>query len=156
MAHQRSRAAGQGARGEEAGDRSPRPARATRRVHLMARDHARFYVSIWGDPDFRALTCAAQRMYFVLTSQPRLTYCGVLDYLPGRFAKLAADEDEGSVEHAVKLLEADSFVVVDRETSELIVRSFVRHDGLLASPNMVVRMVKDRETIISDYLRSVL
>lgn len=122
----------------------------------MARDHARILVAIWADRDFRKLCRNAQRMYLLLCSQARLTYCGTLDYLPGRLATLAEDEDEGSVEEAVGFLEDGRFVVVDRTTSEVLVRSFVRHDGLLGSPNVTKAMLKDRAALLSDDLRAVL
>jgi hypothetical protein len=119
----------------------------------MARDHGRILVAIWADKDFRALNRDAQRMYLLLCTQARLTYCGALDYLPGRLATLAADEDEQTVDHAVKLLESDRFLVVDRTTHEVLVRSFVRHDGLLGSPNVTKAMLKDRASLLSDDLR---
>ena len=121
----------------------------------MARDHARIQVAIWSDPDFRSLTGAAQRMYLLLLSQPRLTYCGSLDYLPGRWAMLGAGEDIARVEHAVKELEAANYVAVDRDTSELLIRSYVRHDGLLSSPNVTKAMVKDRAALLSCELREI-
>lgn len=120
----------------------------------MARDHGRIHVAIWADPAFRALERDPQRMYLLLVSQARLTYCGALDYLPGRLATLAADEDEQTVDHAVKVLEGERFVLVDRTTQELLVRSFVRHDGLLGSPNMTKAMLKDRAALLSDDLRT--
>lgn len=122
----------------------------------MARDHARILVRIWADPDFRALRADAQRMYLLACSQPRLSYAGHLDYLPDRLAKLAADETPDTVECAVADLEEARFLVVDRDTHELLVRSFVRHDGLLASPNMTKAMLKDRDGIISEDLRDAL
>jgi hypothetical protein len=116
----------------------------------MARDHARIYVDIWADPDFRALPERAQRMYFVALSQPRLNYCGVLDYMPSRLAKFAADSSTRAVAAAVSILEARGFAVHDENTSELLLRSFVRHDGLLASPNMAKAMVKDYWAVLSE------
>lgn len=102
----------------------------------MARDHARTYLSIWNDDDWRALDSSAQHMYWTLMAQPRLSYCGVLDYFPGRLAELASGQTEGKVRAAVKVLERGRFVVVDRSTSELLVRSYVRHDGVLDRVNM--------------------
>lgn len=122
----------------------------------MARDHARIQVALWSDPDFRALSCEAQRMYLVILSQPRLSYCGSLDYLPSRLAVLAADETPDDVEQAVKALESHRYVVVDRDTHELLVRTFVRHDGLLGSPNVTKAMLKDRAALLSEPLRHVL
>lgn len=121
----------------------------------MARDHARIFVSIWADPDFRNLDRTEQRTYLMLTSQARLTYCGALDYLPGRLATLAKDETPMTVEASVARLESLRFLAVDRETSEVLIRSFVRHDGLLSSPNMCKAMLKDRASLLSDDLRDV-
>lgn len=119
----------------------------------MARDHARIQVGIWNDPSFRALDRDDQRMYLLLCSQPRLTYCGTLDYFPSRLAKLAADDTEENVLNAIWRLEKYRFLVIDEETHEVLCRSFVRHDGLLKSPNMTRAMLKDRASVISDILR---
>lgn len=122
----------------------------------MARDHARIFVRIWNDVDFRALPSAAQHMYLTLMSQERLSYCGVLDYIPSRYATLSADGSSESVEQAVKLLEAERYVVVDRDTHELVIRTFVRHDGLLKVPNMVKAMTGDYSRVLSFDLRRVI
>lgn len=119
----------------------------------MARDHARILVSLWSDPDFKALPSHAQRMYLVILSQPRLTYCGTLDYLPSRLAMLCDDETADDVEQTIKFLESRRYVIVDRDSHELLVRTFVRHDGLLSSPNVTKAMLKDRAGLISDDLR---
>ena len=120
----------------------------------MARDHARIIVSIWGDDDFRALRAPQQHAFFVLLSQPRLSYCGVVDYLPGRFAALSKGMTAASVETIIEGLEKARYVVVDADTQELLVRSFVRHDGLLQSPNVTKAMVKDYGQIISPRIRA--
>jgi hypothetical protein len=119
----------------------------------MARDHARIQVGIWNDPDFRALDRDDQRMYLLLCSQPRLTYCGTLDYFPSRLAKLSADDTEENVLNAIWRLEKYRFIVIDEETHEVLCRTFVRHDGLLKSPNITRAMCKDRSIVISDKLR---
>jgi hypothetical protein len=102
----------------------------------MARDHARLYCAIWNDPDWRALDMAAQHAYMTLLSQPRLSYCGVLDYIPSRFAALTNGSTERKFRAAVATLEGSRFVMVDGSTHELLVRSYVRHDGVLDRPNM--------------------
>lgn len=122
----------------------------------MARDHARIYVAIWSDPDFRALPIPPQHAFFMLLSQPRLSYCGVMDYLPNRLAKMSDKATARSVTNAVAALEDAHFVVTDEDTGELLIRSFVRHDGLLAMPNMTKAMVKDYLTVLSDRLRDVI
>lgn len=119
----------------------------------MARDHGRIYTRIWADPAFRALNRDPQRLYLLLISQDKLTYCGSLDYIPKRLCSLAKDEDEDTLQAALKTLEATRFVVTDYEMDEVLVRSFVRHDGLLGSPNMTKAMLKDRASMMSDRLR---
>jgi hypothetical protein len=48
-----------------------------------------------------------------------------------------------------------AWAVVDRDSHELLIRTYVRHDGLLASPNVTKAMVKDRAALLSDRLREV-
>lgn len=119
----------------------------------MARDHGRIYTRIWADPDFRALERDPQRLYLLLISQANLSYCGGLDYIPRRLTSLAADETEETLQDALTTLEKAKFVVADYLMDELLVRSFVRHDGLLGSPNMTKAMLKDRAALLSDHLR---
>lgn len=102
----------------------------------MARDHARILTSIWRDPDFRDLNVDAQHTYLAIISQDALTYAGVLDYRPGRLAALSKDATARRIETAIKALERARFVVVDRETEELLARSYVRHDGVMDRVNM--------------------
>jgi hypothetical protein len=45
----------------------------------MAREFGRVNVTIWQDPDWRALPFPAQHLYLLLWTHPLLTYCGVLD-----------------------------------------------------------------------------
>lgn len=122
----------------------------------MARSEARIQTSIWSDEAFLALPALAQRLYFLLLAQPGLSYCGVLPYRPRRWAQLAVDTSEGTVKKAVAALAgAGRFVVVDSATDELMVRTFVRHDGVLGQPNMIVAMAHDFLAIDSTALRSV-
>lgn len=102
----------------------------------MPRNHARILTSIWDDDDFRQLEPEAQRVYFLLVSQPDLTSCGALPYLPGRWARLSSGTGEQEIVNAISLLEDCRFVLVDVETQELIIRTFVVHDGGLGNPKM--------------------
>ncbi len=94
----------------------------------MARKHALVLASIWTDPDWVTLTAAAQRTYMLLLSQPKLSLAGLLDYVPSRWARMAADTSLASVEAAIDELEASRFVLVDHDTDELLIRTFVKHD----------------------------
>jgi hypothetical protein len=120
----------------------------------MARDHARIKVNIWGDEDFKELRAPQQHAYFMLTTQARLSYAGVLDYIPSRLARLAKGLTEAAVETMIEGLEKARYVVVDHDTQELLVRSYVRHDGLLESPNVSKAMAKDYGEVISPRIRA--
>jgi hypothetical protein len=102
----------------------------------MARDHARLKLSVWDSRDWRSLTIAGQHMYWTLISHKDLTYAGVMDWWPGRLASLSKDADEGHVYGAVKELQDARYVFLDTEESELLVRTYVRHDNILERANM--------------------
>lgn len=108
----------------------------------MARDHARIVVEIWNDPDFRALSRAGQHMYLMLATHDKLSYCGVMDWWPNRLATLCSDLTESLVYEAVAELQDTAFVHLDVDTSELLVRSYVRYDGVMKRANMAKAMVK--------------
>jgi hypothetical protein len=119
----------------------------------MARDHARIYLSVWNDDDWRSLTSAAQHTYWTLMAQPRLSYCGVLDYFPSRLAELSTDQTEAKVKASVKALERARFVVLDSRTHELVIRSYVRHDGVLDRVNMGKAVGRAFDRVISTKIR---
>lgn len=94
----------------------------------MARHNAKILASIWSDPDFVACTAGAQRMFFLVLSQTKLTLVGGLDYRPAKWSQLASDTTREDVDKAVDELHAARFLVVDRDTEEVLVRTFTRHD----------------------------
>lgn len=122
----------------------------------MARDHARIRLDIWADDDFRDLPSLAQWLYLHLLTSQSLSFCGVTDWRPARIAAIAADLSASDVEYAAAFLEEGQYVVIDRETEEALIRSFVKHDGLLRSPNVTKAMVKAHAEIGSSILRAVL
>lgn len=121
----------------------------------MARDHGRIRLDIWADEDWRLLPSLSQWLYLHLLSSPSLNFCGVTDWRPPRIAALAAELTAHDVEWAAHYLERDEFVVIDRITEEVLVRSFVKHDGLLRSPNVTKALVKSHGSIGSAALRAV-
>jgi hypothetical protein len=119
----------------------------------MARTHARLWTTVWHDPAFLALDVPAQHTYMTLISQPGLSYAGVLTWLPSRYATLARGNTGTRVQGAVKTLERARFVVVDTKTAELLIRSYVRHDGVLDRPNMGKAVGTAINTIVSPKIR---
>lgn len=121
----------------------------------MANDYARVMRSIWGDDDFRDLPRDSQWLYFHLLTSPSLNYCGVTDWRPARIAALTGDMTATAVETASVELEGNLFTVVDRDSEEVLIRTFVRHDGLMAVWNMAAAMSKAHSGVVSKALRGV-
>lgn len=120
----------------------------------MARTEARVKVSIWANPEFRALSRAAQRTYLMLFTQPNITLCGVLAVTPGRWAKYASDGDTAELVTAFEELEAANFIVLDVDSEELFVRSFMRNDGVWRSPQTRGAARSQAEQVMSETLRA--
>ncbi len=94
----------------------------------MARQYGRIKSTIWDDADFIALSVRAQRLYFMLLSQKKLTLVGSLNLRASRWAKLAGDSSTEHIEGALDELETARFIIVDHDTEELLIRSFTSHD----------------------------
>lgn len=109
----------------------------------MARNHARILTSIWNDEDFLALSPGAQRMYFLLISQQNIGYAGLIQLSPKRWAKRAVGTDVAQVWDWLHELEAADFVIIDDDTDELLVRSFMRNDEVYKQPNVMVSASRD-------------
>lgn len=121
----------------------------------MARTYARIKVDIWHDDAFRALSSHAQHLYFTLITDPELSYCGIADWRPKRIAgKSGAAMPEVVELAAVELCDA-RFIVVCEETEEVLVRSFVRHDGVLQNAKLAVSASNAIGAIASNALRAV-
>lgn len=121
----------------------------------MARSYARLQCAVWSDPDFTALTSTAQRLYLLLISQPGLTFCGVLPYTPRRWARLSTDTTVDQIDQAAHELADARFVLIDDETEELAIRSFLKHD-IGTSPNLLIRARRDLDEVESPTLRAAL
>lgn len=117
------------------------------------KDHARINLGIWGDDDFRDLTPPEQHLYFVLWTSPTLTYCGAGDWHPGRLAQLAGNWTRSSVEQAAAGLSRKLFLLIDADTDEYLLRSWIKHDGLWRTPNMAVSVANARAALASRNLR---
>lgn len=122
----------------------------------MARDHARIDLEIWNDDDFRELSPRAQHLYFVLLTSPTLSYCGVCDWRPSRIIPLAGGWTRDGLEAAAEELAERLYIVVDEDTEEVLVRSFIRNDGLMKQPKMAVAMAKAFAGVASKSIRGVI
>lgn len=119
----------------------------------MARDHARVRNDIWVDEDFTNLSSSAQWLYLRILSHSKLEYCGVTEWRPGRLAASAADLTAADVEMFAAELEAGQFLVIDRDTEEAFVRSFIKHDGLMDKWNLAAAVARTFVEVASKPLR---
>lgn len=115
----------------------------------MARQYARVKVGIWSDLDFRSLSTDAQHLYFLLLTSARTNMAGVSDWRPKRLASLAHKWTARRVTEAGAELERRRYVVIDTTTEEILIRSFVRHDGVLAGPKTAAGMVREMSQVYS-------
>jgi hypothetical protein len=103
----------------------------------VARTHGRIYTSIWDSgSEFRTLTARAQRVYLVLLSQPQINNCGCLPYVPKKWVRLAPDETDATLETAIRELVDRRFIVLDEQTDELLIRTFIKHDRIEKQPQL--------------------
>lgn len=119
----------------------------------MARGEAHIRTSIWKDDDWLALPFEAQWLYEAILSQPDLSWCGVLTWAPGRFARFARGLSKTKVEAARKALVKARFVVVDDDTDELWVRRFVKWEKVVDKPNILVSASHDLAKVHSQLIR---
>lgn len=122
----------------------------------MSRDRANINTDIWNDDDFRSLSGGAQLLYFQLLTSATLTYAGVADWRPNRIAALAAGRRPDDVREAASELARGLYIVTDDDTEEVLIRSFMKHDGLLHKPNVAKAMVKAYNQVFSLTLKGVI
>lgn len=120
----------------------------------MAGSFRQIGTNIWAEESIRSLTRDQQRAYLLVYTQPELSRCGVLPFRTRRLGKLAADDSPKTLRKALAGLERTRHIVVDEDAEELFLRTFVRHDGLLAQPQVVAAMVSDYHLIESGIIRT--
>lgn len=121
----------------------------------MAREYARIKTDIWNDPEFRALPSGPQRLYHLILEQPDLSLCGVIRPAFARWADFASDTTVKSIRRDSQTLEANRYILLDEQKDELLVRTFVRHDIILTSPNVIVGLSNAFAATHSQCLREI-
>lgn len=102
----------------------------------MAREYARIRTDLWADDHWRQLSPGAQWLYEYLLACPSLSGAGVADWRPARIAKLARGLTREQISMYAAELVKERFILVDDATEEVLVRTFLRHDGVMLNPNM--------------------
>lgn len=121
----------------------------------MPRDYMAWSTSSWSDPDWTRLAPMQQWLYQTVSSQPRLSTCGVLDYIPARLTRLAkgiATPEVEKLREALCTTTPRPMLIYDSETAELLVRSYIRNDGLIRGKDQAKAIAKDWEAITSEHI----
>lgn len=121
----------------------------------MARSYGVLKSTLW-EPgsDFRQLDPLAQWGYTMLISQPQISNLGILAYTPEKWARLAVGLTVEIVEGALAIIEAARYILVDLDTGELLVRTFVRHDKVWSQPRLVTNARKLIREVESERIRA--
>lgn len=122
----------------------------------MPSDHARIRRDIWADTDWRRLSVGEQWLYLHLLSSPTLSLCGVADWRPARIAKMAAGTSADDVVTFSAGLIDKEFVLPDFEAEEIAIRSWVKHDGLMRSPNLAKALRSAWDATASEPIRGLI
>lgn len=121
----------------------------------MARTYSNVQTGIWHDDDFRRLSPLAQHLYLYLLTSPGLSYAGLADWRPNRISGMAEAWTPEAIEYAGAELAQAKFILVCERTEEALVRTFLRHDGLLKNAKLAVSAANAVASIASNDLRAV-
>lgn len=119
------------------------------------RSYGKIKLSVQSDPDWRQLSHTAQWLYWALVGSEKLSACGALEWRPKLFAALSPTLNVDGVESALDELRLKKYVVLDDETDELVLRSFIRNDDVVSNKNMMVSVIKAWRMLYSLRLRGV-
>jgi len=119
----------------------------------VARNYAQIMTAIWDNAEFCALEESQQRAYLLLVTQKDISAAGVLPLRLRRWASKATNSTPDRLVQAFKVLEAGRFIVVDWDTEEVLVRSFIRWDGGFNNPKRRPVIIRSADEADSDLIR---
>lgn len=120
----------------------------------MARKFAQIKVAIWKNDDFRALSLPEQWLYEALLSQPDLSLAGAIMCRPRRWAALTTGVTVDDVEQWLRSLETKRYLLIDWDTDEVVIRTFIKHDGSGGNKLFILGVRSAIDRIESDRLRT--
>lgn len=121
----------------------------------MARNYGRIATSMWRDSDFLGLGSDARFVYAMLVTQANISACGVLELTERRWARnVGLHRDR--LDDALGELTARAYIVIDRETEEVLIRTFVKWDGGANNELRRKAIADAAEAVASESLRAVI
>lgn len=121
----------------------------------MARQYGQIKVGIWVDDDFLDLSPMAQWLFIHLSTHADLSHCGVVDWRLKRIVPKAKGLTLDVLQSAAEELIENVYIMTDEDTEEVLVRSFMRSDGLLKQRNMGAAVAKAYASVSSRAIRGV-
>jgi len=122
----------------------------------MARKYARLMVTIWKDDDYKSLGLELQGLYNALLAYPDISWCGIIDYIPKRLIQIDKTLTEVSLWEKLATLHNHGMIAIDQSTDEMLVRTFIKHDGIMKQPNVAKAMAKAIDSVHSETLRDMI
>lgn len=123
----------------------------------MARNFAQIHSRIWTDEHFKTrLGVDEQWLYFALLSQPNINAAGILPLQDRRWKKLAKHLTAERLDAALLGLQAHWYVLIDEDTEEVLIRSFIRNDGIWKQPNVLKGALQHAKNTMSETLKVVI
>jgi hypothetical protein len=121
------------------------------------RQYALLRIDIWRDEDWRDLSVDAQWLYELLISQPVTSTAGVLPLQITKWARCARGMTIERVAAAVGMLSERRYIVIDDDTEEVLVRSYIRHGAAATgTPNVMLSALRCAVSVQSIELRQAL
>jgi hypothetical protein len=120
---------------------------------VARREFARIGTDMPDEDSIKALTVEAGWLYDRLYLRPEMSRCGIIPFRPAAWALLGRNATEPKVRRWLRELAAGGHLVIDEPMAEVLIRTFVRWDGLLGQPNVVANMVYDFHLIASKKIR---
>lgn len=115
---------------------------------MAARSYALVHSSIL-DGDLVERSVGAQLLYLQLLVRPERNKVGLIMYRPRSWARSLPGVDLDQVEELVDELEQHDFLVVDRDTLEVVHRTHMHHDGVLKMGQVLIAAAKERPAVES-------
>lgn len=109
---------------------------------------------IWGDKDFTSLSAREQQVFMMLFSFPTRNLAGVVPLTLRRWATCTSDATVENITAALRVLEHVRFVIIDWDTEEVLIRTYIRNDEIWRQPNLMVRCLKFCHAVASETLRA--
>lgn len=126
-------------------------------TRTSVRIYAKAKVGMWSDPDFLELDPEQKTLYQLLFEHDGVNNAGITPWRPDELAPMVSPTATGEdVRRIAQVLQDHKYVMVDEDTAEILVRSYIRHDDVIRQPNMCKPMAAAFNATKSRVLRQMM